>query len=156
MYMLKNTYRHDKLCRMCLATKSAGPLQYTDFSDAALHRHVILGHESFMDVVASLPTRPAMVDMPGFRSSRIFFDVMHLLWVNGVGGDLGGSALLRLAESGFYGPGSLDERLGRCWLRCRDWLRRHKLTKINVRKFTAHTLGLGSSRRVYPTCPQLQ
>ena len=78
---------------MRFAATSAGPLQYSDCSDAAWHRQVLLGRESFMAVIAILP---------GFRSSSVFFEVMHLLWVTA------GQALVAAGQAFLASPLSAD------------------------------------------------
>jgi hypothetical protein len=93
---------------------------------------------------------PAAVEMPGFRSNRIWYDAMHIFFVNGVAGDLGGSALCYMCDEGFYGDGSFEEQLEQCWFRLRKWLRANKLGKVNIRKFDAGVLGRRSSTHMYP------
>ena len=148
MFKPAQYYLCSLICRCCMAQKQAGSLNFGNLSRDAPHRRTMIRHHHYMENLRDNP--PAATQMPGFFSERVWFDMLHVLFVNGVGNDLAGSVLVLLCARGFYGDGSLNEKLARAWFKCKGWLRKQRVC-TSIPKFTTNSLKVGDNwRRKYP------
>ena len=80
-------YRCTALCRFCHASQAAGPLLWTNVAADAPWR----------DTEDPDEMHGSLVGLPGLHHCNVHSDLLHLLWVKGVGNDLVGTTLVLLA-----------------------------------------------------------
>ena len=111
-------YEHAQVCAECLADDRDGPFLYTDVGESAAWRETIgqyaTCHSTFTEVI-------------GWHPSLSRRDLLHLLYVNGVGNDVAGSALLLLAGGHGTTRNNLDTALQNLYREFREWCRGHCL-----------------------------
>jgi hypothetical protein len=95
-------HRTNELCRFCHASQSAkaGPMLWTNVADDA----------PWKSTMEPSPMHGSLVGLPGLHDSNIYSDLLHLLWVHGIGNDLVGTALVLLAANHAFSaePGDLE------------------------------------------------
>ena len=113
-------HRTSELCRWCHASQSAkaGPMLWTNVADDAPWR-------STMDPA---PMHGSLVGLPGLHDSNVYSDLLHLLWVHGIGNDLVGTSLVLLATNQAFSdePEDIDieSQLSRGYRQFKDWCKK--------------------------------
>lgn len=92
----------NSICRWCKASKLPGALLWTDVS----------AHAAWKASWDPLVPRGSLARLPGVHFSNIYDDLFHLLWVQGVGNDLAGSALCQFGMWGLFSAGSQESNRG--------------------------------------------
>jgi len=128
-------YQCDMMCHICGATKkdTSGRCLYTNLSPEAGWRSTYV---STAQHIASLPPGPRcpLYDLPGFSIYRIVVDSMHCV-------DLGicllilGSVFLEVCLEGYFGNGSLNDRLEKLYYKYIQFCDGLKITS-RLEKFT--------------------
>ena len=80
--------------------------------------------------------------MPGFSIWRHVFDLMHILYSNGVANDFSGAMLVHLCGEGRFPGSCIEEQLGAAFLEYREWARLNKGDTHKCKPFTPARLGL--------------
>lgn len=137
----------NNICRWCSASKLPGAFLWTNMSTKAAWK------------TSWNPLTPcgSLARLPGLQATNIFDDMFHLLWVQGVGNDLAGSALCILATHGVFSAGSegfvgsapraelLNCELQKAFCHFKQWCRHHKL-QSSAPKFTSKTVHCGNAK----------
>jgi hypothetical protein len=85
-------YNRNNICRWCLATKTPGPLLWTDVSAAA----------RWPGTFSPAPSASPLMRCRGITPETVWDDMFHILWIHGVGNDLCGSTLVLIARLGGF------------------------------------------------------
>ena len=128
----------NSICDLDLACKHYGPLFYGDCRRCARWRDTAIMHADYL--LGS--TKTIWNGMPGFSIWRHVFDLMHILYSNGVANDFSGAMLVHLCFEGRFPGSCIEEQLGAAFLEYREWARLNKGDTHRYKPFTPARLGL--------------
>lgn len=118
-FSFKRYFRTNACCRFCHASQAtrAGAMLWTNVAEDAPWR-------ATMEPAAM---HGSLVGLPGLHHSNVYSDLLHLLWVHGIGNDLVGSSLVVLAQrqafSGAPGDVELESQLSCGYQAFKKWCR---------------------------------
>lgn len=152
LYSWKRYYRTNSICFRCGAHKTNPALHFSDLSPTAAWRATeISGEEALREHLMAPGGAPPLCTAPGWHHSLVHFDLMHNLFVSGMGNDIAGCTLACLAREGFFAGATLRTRLREAHVSLRQWKQQHNVTH-SCEVFTPGRLALpeDDSTREHP------